>query len=59
MKLVVYIGVGLLALQMPISAAEINTSKILIEHNKKLNQLKKTNKDLILLFLSLYFSYLE
>ena len=46
MKLVVYIGVGLLALQMPISAAEINTSKILIEHNKKLNQLKKTNKDL-------------
>ncbi len=46
MKLVVYIGVGLLALQMPISVAEINTSKILIEHNKKLNQLKKTNKDL-------------
>ena len=46
MKLVAYIGVGLFALQMPISAAEINTSNILIEHNNKLNQLKKTNKDL-------------
>ncbi len=46
MKLIAYIGVSLFALQMPISAAEINTSNILIEHNNKLNQLKKTNKDL-------------
>jgi len=46
MKLVAYISVGLFALQVPISVAEINTSKILIEHNNKLNQLKKTNKDL-------------
>lgn len=46
MKFVAYIGVGLFALQMPISAAEINTSDILIEHNNKLNQLKKINKDL-------------
>jgi TolA-binding protein len=44
MKLVVCIGISLFALQMPINAAEINTNKVLIKYNNKLNQLKKTNK---------------
>ncbi|MCS5590617.1 MAG: tetratricopeptide repeat protein [Candidatus Thioglobus sp.] len=44
MKLFVYISIGLFALQIPTNAAEINTSKILIKYNNKLNQLKKTNK---------------
>lgn len=46
MKTVVCIILGLFAMQISVNAAEINTSKVLIDHNKKLNQLKKVNKNL-------------
>jgi len=46
MKTAVCIALGLFALQTSVNAAEINTSKVLIDHNKKLNQLKKVNKNL-------------